>query len=67
MMGHWHTLSRLWAMLGTREQARSSKFLRLMFLRPELLHVLPIGPHCLYDPGTPVYHLVGRDCDYLFD
>ena len=64
-MGYWHTLKHLWAMVKEREEIRGSLFDMSIFLRPDLVHYLGIGPWCLYRPRT-IYHSVGDDCGELF-
>ena len=60
-MGYWHTMKRLWAMMCEREAARTLRFDRVMYARPDLVHYLGMGPYCLYQPAT-VYHSIGDDC-----
>ncbi|KAL1527535.1 hypothetical protein AB1Y20_008924 [Prymnesium parvum] len=63
-LGYWHTLKQLWQMLCQRETARAATFEQVMFLRPDLVHFLSVGPYCLYRPKT-VYHSMGDDCHEL--
>ena len=63
-LGYWHTLDQLWKMLLRRETKRGAPFELVMFARPDLVHFLSVGPHCLYDRNV-VYTSIGDDCNDL--
>ena len=63
-LGLWDTLDQLWAMLIRQEQKRGDRYEQVMFLRPDLVHFLSMGPYCLYRRDT-VYSSTGDDCGNL--
>uniref|UniRef100_A0A7S3ETI8 Uncharacterized protein n=1 Tax=Haptolina ericina TaxID=156174 RepID=A0A7S3ETI8_9EUKA len=62
-LGYFETLYRLWLLVERREKERGVRFDSLMFLRPDLVHLLPMGARCQYDSAA-IYHSAGADCHW---
>ena len=60
-LGYFHTLKALWQLMAGREAERGRTFEQLMFVRPDLVHWLPMGPHCLFRRSV-VHHSMGATC-----
>ena len=64
MLGYFFTLQSLWRLATKRENERNRRYEVVMFVRPDLIHYLGCGAHCLYDARRTVYHSIGADCAF---
>ena len=64
MLGYFFTLQSLWRLVTKRENERNRRYEVVMFARPDLIHYLGCGAHCLYDARRTVYHSIGADCAF---
>lgn len=63
--GYWHTMAALVDLMRRYERRHDLEFERVVFSRPDLVHLRSAGLWCGFPTGTAV-HSVGADCLGLF-